>query len=56
MLGAYLNEVALVLLFLGIVLLASKVGKIGEAVGGLFERGAEPPAKTETGTEKPEGS
>lgn len=37
MFGASLNEVGLVALFLCIVLLASKVGKLGEMVGGLFE-------------------
>jgi hypothetical protein len=38
MLGAQLNEIGVVALFLVMVLLSSKVGKIGEAVGGLFER------------------
>jgi hypothetical protein len=39
MLDASLNEVGIVVLFVGVVLLASKVGKIGEAIGGWFERG-----------------
>lgn len=38
MLGAQLNEIGLVALFLVMVLLSSKVGKIGEVLGGLFER------------------
>jgi len=36
MLGASLNELGVVALFVAVVLLASKVGKIGEAVGRLF--------------------
>lgn len=38
MLGASLNELGVVALFVAVVLLASKVGKIGEAVGRLFDK------------------
>ena len=34
--GASENEIALVLFLATLVLLATKVGKIGEAIGGLF--------------------
>lgn len=36
MLGASLNEIGLVALLLGLVLIASKVALIGEAIGGFF--------------------
>ena len=59
MLDASLNEVGLVALFVAIVLIASKVGKIGEAVGGLLERGGEESTRTQAGPDKdaskPEG-
>lgn len=42
MLGASLNEIGLVAIFLSLVLLAPKVGKIGEAIGGFFGRSAPP--------------
>ncbi|WP_437675406.1 hypothetical protein [Sorangium sp. So ce131] len=38
LLGAYPNEIALVAFLLLVVLLATKVGRVGEAIGGLFER------------------
>lgn len=43
MLGASLNEVGLVALFVALVLLASKAGKVGEAVGRMFDREDEAP-------------
>ena len=36
MLGASLNEIGLVALLLALVVIASKVGAIGEAIGGFF--------------------
>ncbi|WP_437326120.1 hypothetical protein [Sorangium sp. So ce381] len=39
-LGASHNEIALTAFLLIVVLLAAKIGRIGEAIGGLFERGA----------------
>jgi Flp pilus assembly pilin Flp len=36
MLGASLNEIGLVALLLALVLMASKVSAIGEAIGGFF--------------------
>lgn len=38
--GLSSGEIALTALLLVIVLVAPKVGRVGEAVGGLFERGA----------------
>jgi hypothetical protein len=49
MLGASLNEVGFVALLLALVLIASKVAAIGEAIGGFFAgsspSGAEEPPK-----------
>ncbi|WP_437599281.1 hypothetical protein [Sorangium sp. So ce590] len=39
-LGASHNEIALAAFLLIVVLLAAKIGRIGEAIGGLFERNA----------------
>ncbi|WP_437483666.1 hypothetical protein WME75_43220 [Sorangium sp. So ce1014] len=39
-LGAAPNEIALAAFLLIVVLLAPKIGRIGEAIGGLFERNA----------------
>ncbi|WP_437742711.1 hypothetical protein WME73_46315 [Sorangium sp. So ce302] len=39
-LGASHNEIALTAFLLIVVLLAAKIGRIGEAIGGLFEREA----------------
>ncbi|WP_437296247.1 hypothetical protein [Sorangium sp. So ce426] len=39
-LGASHNEIALTAFLLIVVLLAAKIGRIGEAIGGLFERDA----------------
>ncbi|WP_438040473.1 hypothetical protein [Sorangium sp. So ce128] len=39
-LGASHNEIALTAFLLLVVLLAAKIGRIGEAIGGLFEREA----------------
>ncbi|WP_437854687.1 hypothetical protein [Sorangium sp. So ce363] len=39
-LGASHNEIALAAFLLIVVLLAAKIGRIGEAIGGLFEREA----------------
>ncbi|XXY55042.1 hypothetical protein WME91_28320 [Sorangium sp. So ce269] len=39
-LGASHNEIALTAFLLIVVLLAAKMGRIGEAIGGLFERNA----------------
>ncbi|AUX27225.1 uncharacterized protein SOCEGT47_078080 [Sorangium cellulosum] len=39
-LGASPNEIALVAFLLIVVLLATKIGRIGEAIGALFERDA----------------
>jgi hypothetical protein len=39
-LGASHNEIALAAFLLIVVLLAAKIGRIGEAIGGLFERDA----------------
>lgn len=39
-LGASHNELALTAFLLIVVLLAAKIGRIGEAIGGLFERKA----------------
>ncbi|WP_437952697.1 hypothetical protein WME98_19755 [Sorangium sp. So ce296] len=39
-LGASPNEIALTAFLLIVVLLAAKIGRIGEAIGGLFERNA----------------
>ncbi|HLM72038.1 MAG TPA: hypothetical protein VK459_05095 [Polyangiaceae bacterium] len=36
MLGASLNEIGLVAVLLGLVLIASKVSAIGEVIGGFF--------------------
>lgn len=46
MLGASLNEIGFVALLLGLVLIASKVSAIGEAIGGFFagSSGADEPA------------
>jgi hypothetical protein len=52
MLGASLNEIGLVALLLVLVLLASKVGAIGEAIGGFFagsDKAGEPPNKGDGG-------
>ncbi|XXX76376.1 hypothetical protein WMF30_52885 [Sorangium sp. So ce134] len=37
-LGASQNEIALTAFLLLVVLLAAKIGRIGEAIGALFER------------------
>jgi hypothetical protein len=42
--GASWNEIELVAVLLGVVLVSSYVPKIGEAVGRLFERRPPPPA------------
>ncbi|WP_437608368.1 hypothetical protein WMF20_47165 [Sorangium sp. So ce834] len=39
-LGASQNEIALTAFLLIVVLLAAKIGRIGEAIGALFERNA----------------
>ncbi|AGP41743.1 hypothetical protein [Sorangium cellulosum] len=39
-LGASPNEIALTAFLLIVVLLAAKIGRIGEAIGALFERNA----------------
>ncbi|WP_437937287.1 hypothetical protein [Sorangium sp. So ce341] len=39
-LGASHNEIALTAFLLIVVLLAAKIGRIGEAIGALFERNA----------------
>lgn len=52
MFGASLNEVGLVVFFLAIVLIASKVGKVGERVGGYFERNA----RAASGGDEPKAS
>ncbi|WP_437316515.1 hypothetical protein [Sorangium sp. So ce385] len=39
-LGASQNEIALAAFLLIVVLLAAKIGRIGEAIGALFERNA----------------
>ncbi|AUX48465.1 hypothetical protein SOCE26_100030 [Sorangium cellulosum] len=61
LLGAYPNEIALVVFLVILVLLATKVGRFGEAIGGLFERkratadGSAPEDRAETAEERPEG-
>ncbi|WP_437589305.1 hypothetical protein [Sorangium sp. So ce1000] len=40
LLGASQNEIALTAFLLIVVLLAAKIGRIGEAIGALFERSA----------------
>lgn len=49
MLEASLNEVGLVALFVAVVLLASKAGKVGEAVGRMFDRDEGSPPRGEGG-------
>jgi hypothetical protein len=48
MLGASLNEIGLVAVLLGLVLIASKVSAIGEVIGGFFagSSGPDDPPKT----------
>jgi hypothetical protein len=41
--GASYNEIALVALLLALVVVAPKVGRIGEALGGLFDKKREGP-------------
>jgi hypothetical protein len=43
--GVSTGEIALTVLLLVIVIVAPKVGRVGEAVGGLFERGKPDPRK-----------
>lgn len=38
-LGAATNEIALVIYLMVLIAIAPKVGRIGEIIGGLFERG-----------------
>lgn len=61
LLGASQNEIALTALLLIVVLLAAKIGRIGEAIGGLFERnapaadGGAPEDGAETSEERQDG-
>ena len=39
--GASTNEILMVVFLVALIAVAPKVGRIGEIVGGLFERGGE---------------
>lgn len=55
MLGASTNEILLVVLLVLVVVLAPKVGRIGEAVGGLFRSEVRPEVTPKPGADPPEG-